>query len=129
MNVIKVTPAPERTEAKFYHFRQNNFGGSFKIDDDVAINVIIEATSAKQANGKAQEIGIYFDGCDTGKDCECCGDRWHRVDESDATLAPMIHKKHHPEEYTDRSYKPGSVVCHTYRLDGSKVSYYTPEAE
>lgn len=127
MNVIKVTPAQKPGEAKFYHFHQNNSGGSFKINDDVAINVIIEATSAAQANGRAQEIGIYFDGCDSGEDCSCCGDRWYRVDDGDGTLTPSIYKTH-PEEYKCATTKPGQPVCHLYRIDGTKVTYCKPEA-
>lgn len=127
MNVIKVTPAQKPGETKFYHFRQNNSGGSVVIDDDVAINVIIEANSAEQANRSAQAIGIYFDGCDSGKDCSCCGDRWYKADESDGTAAPSIYNTH-PEEYECKRTKPGQPVCHLYRIDGTKVTYSKPEA-
>lgn len=62
----------------FYHYRQNNSGGSFIIDEEAGIGprVWIEADSASEANARAKTIGIYFNGCDSGEDCECCGDRW-----------------------------------------------------
>ena len=64
---------------KFYQFRQNNSGGSFHHDAAAGIgyNVIIEANSETEAICKAEDIGLYFDGVDSGDDCECCGDRWY----------------------------------------------------
>lgn len=76
---------------KFFTYRQNNSGGSFEVDDKVDVYVIIEAESAVQANSIADDIGIYFDGCEKGLDCECCGDRWAEVDESDGREVPMIY--------------------------------------
>lgn len=63
----------------WYEFHQNNSGGFFEVNDDVAPTVLIQAGSAKEANSKAQEIGIYFDGCRDGRDCNCCGDRWREA--------------------------------------------------
>lgn len=60
----------------FYEFDQNNSGGRFIVNDKVTVSVFIEADSPEEANQKAQDIGIYFFGTDSGKDCECCGDRW-----------------------------------------------------
>ena len=65
----------------YFLYRQNNSGGSFDIDDNLNINVIIEADSEMEANTKAYDIGIYFDGVANGADCECCGDRWRECDE------------------------------------------------
>ena len=63
----------------FYTYRQNNSGGRFKTDvkRGIGITVIIEASDAKEANDKAERIGLYFDGCNSGSDCDCCGDRWY----------------------------------------------------
>lgn len=66
----------------WYEFRQNNSGGGFDIDEDVSVYVLIQATSYVEANNKAEDIGIYFDGCDTGRDCDCCGDRWDGAGEA-----------------------------------------------
>lgn len=67
------------TATKFFTFRQNNTGGRFDFDAEAGIShyVIIEAVSAEQANNIAESIGIYFDGCDSGSYCICCGDRWY----------------------------------------------------
>ncbi len=66
---------------KFYYFRQNNSGGSFVVDKTLCVQVYIEADTAEEANKKAEMLGIYFNGCDKGLDCSCCGDRWYRVRE------------------------------------------------
>lgn len=60
----------------FFEFRQNNSGGGFNIDESAGISVIVivEADNANQANSKAEDIGLYFDGYG---DCSCCGNRWY----------------------------------------------------
>ena len=70
----------------YYVYRQNNSGGAYDVDLDIGlnINVIVEADSIGEANMKATEIGIYFDGVTNGTDCECCGDRWSRPNELEA---------------------------------------------
>jgi hypothetical protein len=64
----------------FYQYRQNNSGGGFDFDEDAGISVyvIIEADSAREANNKAEEIGLYFDG---RGDCSTCGYRWSGASE------------------------------------------------
>lgn len=90
INMIKRIKNQESDkQPKYYTFTQNNSGGRFR---GPAHYVIIKATSAKQANSIAEENGLYFDGCDTGQDCNCCGDRWYRAySEKDATDVPMIY--------------------------------------
>jgi hypothetical protein len=63
----------------FYEYHQNNSGGVFTYDakNGISTTVIIEADSAEEANTRAREIGLYFDGVDAGSDCACCGDRWY----------------------------------------------------
>lgn len=63
----------------FFDYNQNNSGGSFDYDDEAGITetVIIEASNASDANRRAGAIGIYFNGCEDGRDCDCCGDRWY----------------------------------------------------
>src|SRR5690606_15189130 len=34
------------------------------------------AESAREANRIAEDLGCYWDGCDSGIDCNCCGYRW-----------------------------------------------------
>lgn len=59
----------------FFHYSQNNSGGSFTFDEAAGIthHVVVEADSADEANERAERIGLYFDGA---YDCPCCGDRW-----------------------------------------------------
>lgn len=79
--------------SKFYEFKQNNTGGSFVISEPegLTVHVIIEADNADEANAIAEQKGIYFDGCDSGNDCPCCGDRWYRVCEGDGSVKPSVY--------------------------------------
>lgn len=106
---------------KFYEFRQNNSGGNFHISEEAGIgpSVIIEATSAEEANAKAEAIGIYFDGCDIGRDCDCCGDRWYVVDESSGKYVPSHYNEFVEDVFADR-YNAGSYV---HRINGD-IQYF-----
>jgi len=77
---------------KFYHYSQNNSGGFFDEDETRGIcnDVIIEAKNAQEANLIAHSIGIYFNGCENGCDCPCCGDRWSEVGEWQGEDYPHI---------------------------------------
>lgn len=80
----------------FFTYNQNNSGGSFTYDKVWGISeyVIIEADSADEANDIAEGIGLYFDGCADGMDCECCGDRWYRAwDDEDGEDEPSVYGK------------------------------------
>lgn len=97
----------------FYQFRQNNSGGSFHISESegIGIRVIIEANDADHANARAEEIGLYFDGCENDIDCECCGDRWYRAWDDDGSETPKLYG----DEVTDGDdvyihYLDGTVV-------------------
>lgn len=65
----------------WFHFHQNNSGGRYRNDHARGIghDVWIEGRDVDDANRRAEGIGLYFDGCDTGQDCSCCGDRWSRA--------------------------------------------------
>lgn len=65
----------------FYTYRQNNTFGEFKISETLDQFVVIEASSASEADEKAEQIGIYFHGVAKGHDCDCCGDRWWKATE------------------------------------------------
>lgn len=77
----------------FYHFHQNNSGGNFAYDDKLGIapNVIVEADSVAEANDRALDIGLYFDGVSNGRDCSCCGDRWYPVSSDQYDGKPFPH--------------------------------------
>lgn len=103
----------------FFHFDQNNSGGSYDVDENVAQIVVIEALNADAANVIAQEIGIYFDGVSTGADCDCCGNRWTRTYADDAEDAP-------DEEWIamHSSWKSqGNPYAFVHFADGRKLSY------
>lgn len=72
----------------FYHYSQNNSGGVFC---EPAGEVIVEADSRDEANDIAVEYGVYFNGCATGYDCSCCGDRWYEPWEDEGTDKPEIY--------------------------------------
>ena len=80
----------------FYMYNQNNSGGDFITNDKVCHFVIVEAEYAENADIFAEDIGIYFDGCDDGRDCPCCGDRWSPAWES--LDEPRIYS-FNPEDY------------------------------
>jgi hypothetical protein len=46
------------------------------VDDKLCHRLVIEAFNEKEALSKAEDMGVYFDGCEDGRDCSCCGDRW-----------------------------------------------------
>lgn len=75
----------------WHQYRQTNSGGSFDISDDLGHTVLIEADSPDDANQRATELGIYFDGCEDGSDCSCCGDRWYRASDP-GTPEPTIYE-------------------------------------
>lgn len=76
----------------FFTFRQNNSHGIFKGPR----YVIVEAKDADTANFLAEgqsSIPVYFDGCASGIDCSCCGDRWDKVRKDDATETIKIYAR------------------------------------
>jgi hypothetical protein len=121
MNDLVAQTSRTLAAIKFYHFSQNNSGGSFVLDERRGLthNVIVEAYSADDANARAIELGIYFNGCATGNDCSCCGDRWSsQYSDSDGTSVPTIYDE--PVE-THSSWvawmKPGKETAVHY-IDG-----------
>lgn len=108
----------------FYHFNQNNSGGHFEIDDNIAHHVIIEAENHDHANALAEQIGVYFNGCETDMDCPCCGDRWHPTWEMDGDTHPLLYGKNPEDHNSSELFTPvGKPYCHVYFLDGTKKSY------
>lgn len=102
----------------FYDYRQNNSGGSFYLDETVGHSVIVEAEDYEQANKRAKEIGLYFDGAG---DCPCCGNRWYaKRGRSEGDETPSIYGE--PiGEYQWLSW--GREVTHVYFLDGRHDIY------
>lgn len=73
----------------FYTYIQNNSGGLFT---NPSKYFIVEANSDNVANAIAEDNGLYFNGCETGQDCSCCGDRWYEAYGSPST-EPLIYGK------------------------------------
>lgn len=74
----------------FWQYWQNNSRGNYIVNHEKGISaqVWVEADNHELANAKAEEIGLYFDGCLIGEDCPCCGDRWSRVEQYHYYVAP-----------------------------------------
>lgn len=77
----------------FFTYRQNNSGSEWVINDALSHIVIIEATSAAQADELAIRKGIYFDGVSRSRDCKCCGDRWNQASDAYGTGIPTIYSE------------------------------------
>jgi hypothetical protein len=101
----------------YYTFYQNNSGGIFDITSDVAEYVIIEASNHEEANDIAESIGIYFNGCEDGIDCECCGNRWYPVFERDGTEEPDI--------YGTMAFSREGPMCILHYKNGDKGNFPT----
>jgi hypothetical protein len=109
--------------AEFYAFHQNNSGGNFVINDKVANYVIVEATGVLDAQYRAENIGLYFDGVENGLDCSCCGDRWSRP-YGLGDPEPMIYDQ--PLEEAKAIFsEPGDPYAYVYYMDGTVSKHVT----
>jgi hypothetical protein len=61
---------------KKFTYHQNNSFGVWQ--DNMPLVLEVWAETAKDADIKAESMGVYFDGCKNEIDCPCCGDRWYR---------------------------------------------------
>jgi hypothetical protein len=119
--------------SKYYHYSQNNSGGDFVFDEDLTLNVVIEAESTEHADERAERLGIYFDGVPKGRDCECCGDRWDRTFEHDGRDFPHVYGESVADGVANRQLidwtrgqHPHTIVHH---LCGRVDRYTTPNPE
>jgi hypothetical protein len=101
-------------KTKFYTYDQKNSRGSYSEKKGIGEYVIIEAFDHIQANARAEDIGIYFDGSSNGHDCRCCGDRWFRVEDEHGTDVPSIFG----ETLGDRVKSRFDEFCFVHYLDG-----------
>ena len=99
---------------RFFTYRQNNSGGDFVVDDNVNVYTIIEANDSTEADMIAESVGIYFNGCEDGLDCDCCGDRWGRAwDEGDAV--PSHYGEPLPQNDAGAYIPDKDTVIHYYK--------------
>jgi hypothetical protein len=113
----------DTNQSKFYHFSQNNSGGSFTFSEGISVHVIIEALSTEHAESRAEEIGLYFDGVSEGRDCGCCGDRWNRL-YSEGHDSPCLYGE--PVGTGDnwaRRWSNGKPYAYVHYLDGRIESH------
>ena len=104
----------------FYMWRQNNTGGSFITDGDLSRFVVIEAESYEKAEEKALNLGVYYNGVDSERDCECCGDRWYEGDIVELKDGDTI------EDYLQREedeYPCRDTMTILHLADGSKKTF------
>lgn len=99
-------------ETKFYTFSQNNSGGYFIENDDVATYLIIEAQSEEEAVSKMQNITAEYSDF-----CICCGERWSDYAIDSGTEKPLVFGKDVKKDNPVRS-DSSSTIIHYY--DGTK---------
>lgn len=110
---------------RFWTYGQNNSGGSFDFDADAGIShfVIVEAATSGEADAKADSIGLYWNGCEDGRDCECCGDRWSSS-WGDGDASPTVYGK--PVEQVEHSWMAPDPEAYVHYADGRVVGFPTP---
>lgn len=106
----------------FYTFGQNNSGGSFVQDENISHYVIIEASSAAEADKLAESKGLYFDG---EGDCPCCGNRWSNAWYDEGDDVPSIYEK--PVTEYRASYGFMSEYETVVHYLSGKIEYYTSD--
>lgn len=107
----------------FWEFNQNNSGGSFVFDEKNGLThfVIIEAETKQEAIDRAESVGIYFNGCDDGRDCSCCGDRWYVPYADEGTPKPTVYgEPFNKAKLSFRWMKKGKEICVHY-LNGKRA--------
>lgn len=107
----------------YFTYNQNNSGGRFVRNDRVAEVVIVEASSASEANLRAMDVGIYFDGCSKEMDCPCCGDRWYSQWSDDGTDLPEVYGKTDLQSYVDSKDNWFDKCIYVYHANGIKDVY------
>ena len=121
-------------ETKFYTYSQNNSGGSWQ--PGMPHYLVVEALSAEDADRRAENAGAYFQGCNTGRDCDCCGDRWYTQFHDDSgDSEPTVYGKSIEAQMTDdpeyrsvfdRYQKPGMPEVRVVYADGRIHDHYRP---
>lgn len=138
MRHIKKAEKIEKSKQTFlYEYGQNNSGGHHHVDKTVSVLVYVEAKDAEEADRAAQyKAGIYFNGCDEGNDCPCCGDRWYEAYSPLSKKRVMFNLevpsytskfKYNVGEYYQRWVKPGDPFCYIYYLNGDIETIYTED--
>lgn len=109
-----------KKETKFYMCTQNNSGGYFIKDNNVAEFVCVEARNQKQAYKKFQKILKNY-----REYCPCCGERWNDYcllwkHDDYGSDTPTIFGYNY-KEIKDEWYKNDEIII--YYADGTKEKY------
>jgi hypothetical protein len=112
---------PEPTKIRFFRFRQNNSHGVWVRDENIDINVFIEASSSDEANERMNQFASFGDGC------PCCGERWSSADDADGSVEPLIWGKTIEEHLTERKYQSDDERVIIHYLDGRRETYEREE--
>jgi hypothetical protein len=119
---VGVSPLPSfNGEYKYYVYEQNNSGGNFHNNENLGEYVIIAAKDTKDANKRAQKIGVYFNGVKNGHDCECCGNRWSRAWAEVGNDIPLLYDTQRPEAFLMSFDRYSKIVVH--HADGTRETY------
>ncbi len=116
-------------EVRYYEFSQNNSGGGFDLDENYGEDVLIAARNKDEANERAQRIGVYFNGCDDERDCECCGDRWSAQWSESKDVAPLVGGQA-PEKYlSENKYAWHHTKIVVHHADGTRETFTAVDAK
>lgn len=124
----------------FYEFCQNNSRGTFDVDDNVCHRLFIEAPNLEMAIAIAESKGCYWDGCEKGIDCSCCGDRWATPwDEKEVITFPYVMGStktdlvfQTPVDYMQwiaNQYGATSPDCRIFYMDGTMDEIFSPAVQ
>lgn len=108
----------------FYTYCQNNSGGYFITNDDVAEIVIIEGANVQEIQEKADKLFEHY-----SEYCPCCGQRWNKLYDDDfLTESPKIFGDT-PEDFFQRKdarnliFRKSAVI---HYANGRKKWFYSP---
>ena len=115
-------------DLKWWTIRQNNSGGYWIIDDDVAMYVMIQAPNAEEAERIFDKITVH-----ALEYCECCGERWWFDSYEEGTDEPMIYGEPYKQFNADKWFSK-NVEARLHYYQGPVASYkfnayVTPEIE
>lgn len=116
----------------FYSYHQSNPGGNF--DSNQPRELFIEAKSGQEADDRASKYHVYFNGCEDGIDCNCCGDRWYSNANSwsdHGSETPILHGYEIRPDTTTKDIvleKP-EVLTYGFDYPYDVVVYYADDTE
>lgn len=108
----------------FYTFIQNNSGGEWIFNENLAHFTIVEANTYDDALEIAEKLEIYFNGVARGIDCSCCGDRWDDYNNNNSQT-PKIYEKDISEQTFYHWGKDTDAQVIVHYLNGDKKRWYS----